>query len=479
MTDAERAARPRSTRTPARSSSSSRTSSARSRTSRRWPRRPRRRAPCVVVRLRPDRRWASSSRPASAASTSRVGEGQTLGNRLDFGGPSLRLLRRDRGVPAPHARPHRRRDPRRRRPPRLRPHAADARAAHPPREGDVEHLHRPGAQRAGRRRLPELAGPARDRRARASCMLQRTPTRARRSPRSTGVERCHEQPVVREFAVRLDAPVERVIERCQSPRASTRASRSTSTTPSSATGCWSRSPSSARARTSTGWRRCWATRSPPSAARARRWARDHERQPPARDPEIEARPRRRASDALRDPCSASRGDDLREGPRGPARVRRAGARRARAPVDELLPERFRRAQPPRLPEVAEPELVRHYVRLSKRNFDLDSGFYPLGSCTMKHNPRLHERVAALPGHARLHPLQRPDAGAGRARADVEPRARAGRDRRPAARLAAAQRRLARRARRRAAHPRLPRGPRRAPRTRSSRPTPRTGPTRRR
>ena len=51
--------------------------------------------------------------------------------------------------------------------------------------------------------------------------------------------------------------------------------------------------------------------------------------------------------------------------------------------------------------------MRHYVNLSKRNFDLDSGFYPLGSCTMKHNPRLHERVAALPGHARLHPLQSP------------------------------------------------------------------------
>ena len=77
------------------------------------------------------------------------------------------------------------------------------------------------------------------------------------------------------------------------------------------------------------------------------------------------------------------------------------------PVDELLPERFRRARPPRLPEVAEPDLVRHYVRLSKRNFDLDSGFYPLGSCTMKHNPRLNERVAALSGHARLHPAQRP------------------------------------------------------------------------
>jgi glycine cleavage system P protein (glycine dehydrogenase) subunit 2 len=77
------------------------------------------------------------------------------------------------------------------------------------------------------------------------------------------------------------------------------------------------------------------------------------------------------------------------------------------PVEGLLPDALRREEPPRLPEVSEPELVRHYVRLSKRNFDLDSGFYPLGSCTMKHNPRLHERVAALAGHARLHPLQDP------------------------------------------------------------------------
>jgi glycine dehydrogenase subunit 2 len=76
-------------------------------------------------------------------------------------------------------------------------------------------------------------------------------------------------------------------------------------------------------------------------------------------------------------------------------------------VAGLIPEASRRAQPPLLPEASEPEIVRHYVNLSKRNFDLDSGFYPLGSCTMKHNPRLHERVAALPGHARLHPLQDP------------------------------------------------------------------------
>ncbi|MDQ3739510.1 MAG: aminomethyl-transferring glycine dehydrogenase subunit GcvPB [Actinomycetota bacterium] len=77
------------------------------------------------------------------------------------------------------------------------------------------------------------------------------------------------------------------------------------------------------------------------------------------------------------------------------------------PRDELLPKRFQRAEAPRLPEVSEPEIVRHYVNLSKRNFDLDSGFYPLGSCTMKHNPRLHERVAGLPGFGRLHPLQDP------------------------------------------------------------------------
>jgi len=77
------------------------------------------------------------------------------------------------------------------------------------------------------------------------------------------------------------------------------------------------------------------------------------------------------------------------------------------PLEQLLPQALRREQPPRLPEVAEPEIVRHFNRLSKRNFDLDTGFYPLGSCTMKHNPKLHERIAALPGHARLHPLQDP------------------------------------------------------------------------
>jgi glycine dehydrogenase subunit 2 len=78
------------------------------------------------------------------------------------------------------------------------------------------------------------------------------------------------------------------------------------------------------------------------------------------------------------------------------------------PLDELLPEHARRERPAELPEVPEPEIVRHYTTLSSKNFHLDEGFYPLGSCTMKHNPKLHERLAALPGHARLHPLQDPE-----------------------------------------------------------------------
>jgi glycine dehydrogenase subunit 2 len=58
-----------------------------------------------------------------------------------------------------------------------------------------------------------------------------------------------------------------------------------------------------------------------------------------------------------------------------------------------------------LPGVSEPEVVRHFVRLSRKNYAIDSGLYPLGSCTMKHNPRLNERMARLPGFANVHPLQ--------------------------------------------------------------------------
>ena len=70
-----------------------------------------------------------------------------------------------------------------------------------------------------------------------------------------------------------------------------------------------------------------------------------------------------------------------------------------------VPEELRRAAPPRLPELAEPEVMRHFTALSTRNFGIDTGFYPLGSCTMKHNPRVNERVVMLPGFKDLHPCQ--------------------------------------------------------------------------
>jgi len=81
------------------------------------------------------------------------------------------------------------------------------------------------------------------------------------------------------------------------------------------------------------------------------------------------------------------------------------------PVPEVPPE-LARGEPPRLPEVAEPELLRHFTELSTRNFGIDTGFYPLGSCTMKYNPRVNERVVGLPGFRDLHPLQEEDGAQG-------------------------------------------------------------------
>ena len=69
-----------------------------------------------------------------------------------------------------------------------------------------------------------------------------------------------------------------------------------------------------------------------------------------------------------------------------------------------VPVQLRRAQPLRLPQVSEPDVVRHYTNLSQMNFGVDTGFYPLGSCTMKYNPKINEEMAALPGFAGLHPL---------------------------------------------------------------------------
>ena len=70
-----------------------------------------------------------------------------------------------------------------------------------------------------------------------------------------------------------------------------------------------------------------------------------------------------------------------------------------------IPATLLRSTPPRLPEVDEPTVVRHYTNMSTNNFGVDTGFYPLGSCTMKYNPKINEEMAALPEFAALHPLQ--------------------------------------------------------------------------
>jgi len=74
-------------------------------------------------------------------------------------------------------------------------------------------------------------------------------------------------------------------------------------------------------------------------------------------------------------------------------------------VSSLLPGAMLADSPPPLPEVSEPELVRHFTRLSSLNYGVDSGSYPLGSCTMKYNPKINEKAARLPGFADIHPLQ--------------------------------------------------------------------------
>jgi len=95
---------------------------------------------------------------------------------------------------------------------------------------------------------------------------------------------------------------------------------------------------------------------------------------------------------------------------------RAGRRAGRIPDPGVaaaeVPAELARSTPPRLPELAEPELVRHYTELSTRTFGIDTGFYPLGSCTMKYNPRINERAVGLPGFADLHPHQEDEGAQG-------------------------------------------------------------------
>ena len=75
------------------------------------------------------------------------------------------------------------------------------------------------------------------------------------------------------------------------------------------------------------------------------------------------------------------------------------------PIEKLLPKKAIAEKPLPLPELSEPEVVRHFVNLSTKNYSVDTHFYPLGSCTMKYNPKRNERLASLPGLTELHPYQ--------------------------------------------------------------------------
>jgi len=79
-------------------------------------------------------------------------------------------------------------------------------------------------------------------------------------------------------------------------------------------------------------------------------------------------------------------------------------------IDDLAP--FLRSERADLPELAEIDIVRHYTALSRRNFGVDTGFYPLGSCTMKYNPKINEDLSQLPGFTELHPYVSDDFGQG-------------------------------------------------------------------
>ena len=140
--------------------------------------------------------------------------------------------------------------------------------------------------------------------------------------------------------------------------------------------------------------------------------------------DIERLRERALADELARESTAGRGRDRGSGPMGVVGPRLqptlCGAQRARPwrrqgartrPRTRSTASRptQRRATPPGLPELTEPEVVRHYVNLSQLNYAVDTGFYPLGSCTMKYNPKVNEWAARLPGFAaastRWHPTR--------------------------------------------------------------------------
>ncbi|MEJ2250905.1 MAG: aminomethyl-transferring glycine dehydrogenase subunit GcvPB, partial [Candidatus Lokiarchaeota archaeon] len=78
-------------------------------------------------------------------------------------------------------------------------------------------------------------------------------------------------------------------------------------------------------------------------------------------------------------------------------------------LDEILPKELQRTDL-NIPNIPEVEIIRHYTNLSQKNYCTDIGIYPLGSCTMKYNPKINEKIATLPGFSKIHPLQEDNKG---------------------------------------------------------------------
>ncbi len=341
--------------------------------------------------------------PGECGADIALGEGQPLGNRLDFGGPSFGFFcateEQIRRMPGRIAGETEDVDGR-----RGFVLALQTREQHIRREKATNNIctaqalnalgamvHLAWLGREGFRELGEL-------------LVRRTAYARERLAAVEGVELLHDAPVAREFAIRLDAPVERVLDRVAPSAASPPATRSAASTPSTGTACSSRSPSVAPRRRSTTSPRHSAPRSP----LRRRWsdegapARGGRGSERARSPVMMSANEREQStraELAETPMQRERAQTIYEKSKPGRRAAVLPAAEVpEPPLEELIPADLLRAEPPRLPEIAEPEIVRHYNQLSRRNFDLDSGFYPLGSCTMKHNPRLERagRGAARP-----------------------------------------------------------------------------------
>src|SRR5256714_178700 len=281
--------------------------------------------------------------------------------------PEPRRLCRQERAGAAHARPPRRRHRRQGRAARLRADAADTRAAHPAREGDVEHLHERRALRADGHHLS----------------LDHRQAGTAAGGRAVGGQGPLPRRAADQGARRL-APLAPPVLQGVHPHAAEVA----------------------------GEHRGEAGEEAHSAGGAHQGLRQDARRLPVGggDRAAHARGDRRLRGRAGGGARVSAYDKLVFELSSPGRV---GFSLPESdvpgrPMAGLLPKKFLRGAAPALPEVSEFDVVRHYSRLSRMNYGLDTHFYPLGSCTMKYNPRINEDMARVPGFARLHPLTRPE-----------------------------------------------------------------------